>query len=519
MAERKMVLKTGFEWLEDGFDRAFGPAWNPLYQLGAMGFFFYWIVIVTGIYLYVIFETSVTGAYQSVEYLTHVQWYAGGVMRSLHRYASDGLVVVMLLHLLREYALDRYRGARWWSWFTGVPILWFVYACGISGYWLVWDKLAQYIAIVTTEWFDVLGIFGAPIARNFLNQPALDGRFFTLMVFVHILVPLILLLVMWMHLQRTAKARWKPPQGLAVGTFLMLVTLSLIFPAESQGPANLDVVPVAVRPDWFYLVGYALADIFRGEVLWIGALVMTVVMALMPWLPRQKPVPVASVDLKNCNGCTRCVADCPFNALDMKPRTDGLPFEQEAVVNPDLCVSCGICVGACPTATPFRRMSDLRAGIELPGLPLVALRQDILDAAKKLTGDARIIVFGCGHGARLEALQGDGVATLELPCTGMLPPPFLDFIISGGYADGVFLTGCREGDCHHRLGIDWTDQRINGKRDPYLRKRVLRERICQCWTGQAPPGAAVRELVEFRNRLRALGPSNGTAQQTAAAAE
>ena len=516
MAVRKQILKTGFERLEYGFDRAFGPAWNPFYQLGALGFFFYWIVIVTGIYLYVVFETSVTGAYESVEYLTHVQWYAGGVMRSLHRYASDALVLVMMIHLLREYALDRYRGARWWSWFTGVPLIWFVFACGISGYWLVWDKLAQYIAVATTEWFDVLGIFGEPIARNFLNQPALDGRFFTLMVFVHILVPLFLLFVMWMHLQRTAKARWNPPRGLAAGTLIMLTALSFIYPAVSQGPADLDVVPTMVRPDWFYLAGYALTDIVSGEILWIGAVLFTLLLVAMPWLPRKRPVPVASVDLENCNGCTRCVADCPFNAVAMKPRTDGAPFEREAVVDPVLCVSCGICVGACPTATPFRRMSSLQAGIELPGRPLVALRQDILDAAEKLTGDARVIVFGCGHGADLDVLRDGGVATLELPCTGMLPPPFLDFIISAGHADGVFLTGCREGDCHQRLGIDWTGQRIAGERDPYLRKRVARERICQCWTGQAPSGAAAHELAEFRSRLRALGPSNRTAPRSAA---
>ena len=83
--------------------------------------------------------------------MTRDQWYAAGLMRSFHRYASDGLVVVMLVHLLREFSLDRYRGVRWFSWLTGVPVLMLVYVAGVSGYWLVWDKLAQYVAIVTTE--------------------------------------------------------------------------------------------------------------------------------------------------------------------------------------------------------------------------------------------------------------------------------------------------------------------------------------------------------------------------------
>ena len=45
-------------------------------------------------------------------------------MRSFHRYASDALVLVAMLHLLREYLLDRMHGARWLAWFTGVPLLW-----------------------------------------------------------------------------------------------------------------------------------------------------------------------------------------------------------------------------------------------------------------------------------------------------------------------------------------------------------------------------------------------------------
>jgi hypothetical protein len=172
MTAVRNALRLVFEWLERLLDRAFPPAWQPLYHLGALGFFFYWIVAVSGIYLYIFFDTGVAAAYDSVEYLTNDQWYAGGVMRSLHRYASDAMVVVMVLHLLREFSLDRYRGTRWFTWVTGVPIVLLVVASGITGYWLVWDKLAQYVAVVTTEWLDRLPIFGQSIARNFCRPRA-----------------------------------------------------------------------------------------------------------------------------------------------------------------------------------------------------------------------------------------------------------------------------------------------------------------------------------------------------------
>jgi len=256
----KQRLRIAWERLEGAFTRSFGPAWNPFFQLGALGWFFYWIVAVTGIYLFIFFDTGVTNAYQSLEEITRAQWWAGGVMRSLHRYASDALVVVMTLHMIREYLLDRLRGPRWLAWVTGVPMIWFVFIAGVTGYWLVMDMLAQYVAIVTTEWFDALSIFGEPIARNFLSPTHLSDRFFTLMVFAHIVVPLFLLLVMWIHILRMSDARINPPKGLAIGTGATLLVLSLVFPAVSQAPADLAVVPATVQLDWYYLNLYPLFD-------------------------------------------------------------------------------------------------------------------------------------------------------------------------------------------------------------------------------------------------------------------
>jgi len=381
----------------------------------------------------------------------------------------------------------------------------FIYICGISGYWLVWDKLAQYIAVATSEWLDTLPFFAEPIANNFLDSTTLGGRFFTLMVLIHIFAPLLMLLLMWVHVQRHSSARVNPPRSLAIGTMAALLALSMIYPAVSQGPANLDVVPATVNLDWYYLAGYPLLEVVPGGQLWLYLIGGFALLAVLPWLPAEAKQPEARVSLANCNGCARCFDDCPFSALTMVPRTDGRPYELEPVVNPDNCTSCGICAGSCPTSTPFRRAKPIEPGIELPHWSISELRKRVMAPMTVVTDDPHIIVFACKQGnAELLDDENSGVRIVTLPCVGMLPPSFLDFALSRRFADGVMLAGCAQNDCFHRLGNEWTMRRMARERDPYLRQRVPLERVDMAWL---PPDAHHRRakvLQDFRTRLRGL---------------
>ncbi len=94
-----------------------------LRHLGALGFLCFWLLAASGIVLYAVLDTSVAGAYRSIAELSRQPWVLGGWLRSLHRYAADAFVVLMLAHLLREWLFGRYRGFRRFSWLTGVPLL------------------------------------------------------------------------------------------------------------------------------------------------------------------------------------------------------------------------------------------------------------------------------------------------------------------------------------------------------------------------------------------------------------
>ena len=494
------------------FDRPFGQAGNPWRQLGALAYFLFWIVAATGIYVYIGFDTRADGAYASVERLSANEFPLGSLTRSLHRYASDALVLVVVLHLVREWLLGRYAHFRRFSWTTGVVTLWLLFASGIGGFWLVWDRLAQYSLIATTEWLDALPVFDGALIRNFIAPDAVNDRLFSLLIFLHIGLPLALLAVMWVHLQRLSYPASSPPRALAWGTLGALALLSVLRPVASAAPADLAAAPGALALDWFYLGVHAFADVTSQTALWAAAGGFTLLLLALPWASRAarmpRPLP-AIVDPDNCNGCGRCFADCPYAAVTMQPRTDGKPLPRQAVVDAALCAGCGICAGACPSSTPFRSVADLVTGIDLPQAPISALRDELEAALARLAAPRagsptpRIVVVGCAPaqgGPELARSKDPHTATLALLCAAQLPPSFVEYALRAG-ADGVLVTGCRDGDCAYRLGNRWTEARLSGAREPHLRANVPAERVRIAWVGRNDVPALAAEVAAFRAAL------------------
>ena len=496
-------LKRIYLALENWFNYSFG-SWNPLYHLGTLTFFFFWIVLISGIYLFIFFHGSLDGAYASVDRITHAQWYAGGIMRSLHRYASDAAVGCILLHMFREFALDRHHGARWYSWFTGVPLLWMVVTLGITGYWLVWDKLAQYIAIGSAHLMDVLPIFFGSMARNFL-EGALSDRFFILIEFLHLLgQPMLLVFALWFHVRRLSNVSINPPRGLAIGSLLALLALSIVKPATSHEPADLTTVPQLLNLDWFYLNIYPLLDYWSAGQVWVLTIGITLLLMLLPWLPPRKAGPAAVVDLDYCDGCKQCFYDCPFDAISVQARSDGRAHEHEVTVEPALCAACGICVGACHSSNPFRMADkELKSGIDMPQFPVQALREKTKSCLAALEGKTKILVFGCEHGFDVTRLNSRETAGITLLCSGMLPPTLIEYALRNG-ADGVMVSGCRHADCYFRFGNRWMEQRLAGERPPVLRSRVDRRRITIQGGAETDQDVVEAALAQFRERLSGL---------------
>ncbi len=487
--------------LEHGFDGAFAGALNPLKHLGALAFLLFWLLAATGIVLYIVLDTSAQGAYRSIESLSREPRGAGSILRGLHRYAADAFVLVALAHLAREWLLGRFRGFRKFSWLTGVPTLVLVYVSAIVGFWLNWDRLGQFSAVASAELLDALPFLATPLARNFLGG-AVSDRLFSLFVFVHLGVPLLLVLALWFHLQRIGRPEVFPPRALALGTAACLLLPTVLAPIRSQGPADLSQVPGPLALDWFVLFVHPLTDATSAAWVWAMLAAGLALLFALPFLGAQVSAPAAVVDPANCNGCRRCFDDCPYGAITMVPHPSGRRGAQLAQVAPALCASCGICVGSCPSSTPFRGVQTLVTGIDMPQAPIDALRHRLRKGLSSLSGKRRYVIFGCNHGARVRSLASEEVLPLSQACIGMLPPSFVEYALRDG-ADGVLVAGCRECGCEFRLGQRWTAQRLAGEREPRLRATVPADRWNTAWCDDGDEASLRAALQALRTRAEA----------------
>jgi coenzyme F420-reducing hydrogenase delta subunit len=76
-----------------------------------------------------------------------------------------------------------------------------------------------------------------------------------------------------------------------------------------------------------------------------------------------------------------------------------------------------------------------------------------------------------------KALSDDpNVKIVILPCSGMVKPSQMELALAQG-AEATFVCGCAMGDCHYRTGNIMIKERLEGERNPKLRKSTDRTKV------------------------------------------
>ena len=293
------------------------------YYMGGLLLFLFLIQALTGIMLLFYYKPSAETAYQSIAEIMAVVPF-GWLIRSVHHWASNLMIVVAFVHFFSTFFVKAYRRPREVTWLTGMALLVVVLFLGYSGYTLPFDERAFFALNVGTDRpgaIPVVGKYMLEFLRGGENVgPQTLNRFFALHVG---LLPAALLLVVGIHLllvqllgmsipvsilkkaeaeKKTVPAKPMFPHLLwhdIINCLLLLglvVTLAVIMPSELGLEIDyLKPAPQGVKPDWFFLWVYQILKWLptymagiEGEVVGIvGLAAAALCIAFAPFIDRR----------------------------------------------------------------------------------------------------------------------------------------------------------------------------------------------------------------------------------------
>lgn len=178
--------------------------------LGGLSLTTFLVLVTSGLLLLFYYRPSADGAYASIQFLEGSVT-GGRFLRSLHRFASHTLLVLLLLHSLRVVLTGAYRHPRHGTWVVGVSIMFLAVTEAYLGYLLPLDQLAYWAAQTGMELVRILP-FGDAL-RTLLVPDRIGGplsllRFYALHIAV---IPVTMLSLIVLHFFRIRRKKGPLP--------------------------------------------------------------------------------------------------------------------------------------------------------------------------------------------------------------------------------------------------------------------------------------------------------------------
>ena len=264
--------RTGFRGLmhEALYERIPGGArWR--YVWGSTLVFTFAVQMITGFFLWTAYSPSAQTAWESVYYINEVM-YLGNIVRGMHHFAAQAMVVLMALHLMQVIIDGAYRAPREINFWVGLILMQIVLGLSLTGYLLPWDQKGYYATKVSTNIASATPVIGEQVQHLVQGGKEYGHHTLTRFFALHAgLLPALLVAFLGIHIyvfrrhgitvpnpERAPTTTFWPDQVLkdAVACLAVLATVLLLAiyeGADLSAPANPAESYKAARPEWYFL--------------------------------------------------------------------------------------------------------------------------------------------------------------------------------------------------------------------------------------------------------------------------
>jgi ubiquinol-cytochrome c reductase cytochrome b subunit len=307
-----------FRWLDerldlrrakrDLLDREVPARLTWWHTLGSATFTVFLVQVITGTTLATYYSASPDHAYDSIRYIS-TQVASGTLLRGIHHWGASLMVVLIVAHMIRVFAVGAYKYPREINWLLGVGLFLIVLGFSFTGYLLPWDQKAYWATAVGTNIAGTTPLIGGALVALLRGGSELGAATLARFYAFHSLwLPLALTIVVALHLivlirqgiaarprdlEVGAPARTSDPKYpeyyrdayaatkrggmrfwpdilgkdaiVSAAVVLVIVLMAVVIRTPLEAPADPTDTSYVPRPEWYFLPIYQLLKLVPGS--------------------------------------------------------------------------------------------------------------------------------------------------------------------------------------------------------------------------------------------------------------
>jgi len=247
------------------------------FALGGIAIVLVLLLMASGALMIFAYDPAPERAWQSIVILQQELLF-GRLLRGIHYWSANLLLVVTGLHLLRVFLTGAYVGRRRRNWLVGLGLLLAILLSAFTGYLLPWDQLSYWAITVSTSMLTYVPVVGEELRYIVLGGDTVGAATAVVFYALHsTIMPVVFVLLLSWHVwyvrlaggvilppaQRndTSGNEWLPfapnllQREIAVALIVIaaVMLLAMTFGAPHGDPANPGLSPNPTKAPWYFL--------------------------------------------------------------------------------------------------------------------------------------------------------------------------------------------------------------------------------------------------------------------------